>query len=430
MSAKVMLTGGNFQDCTGAVLANGYLTMKLSADEEVNDSLVCSGIEIRIQLDANGNVVSSPAQSVWGNDQLSPVNSFYKVTGYTVQGQIAFGPNNQQVIGSGGTFDVGSWVPNHVISWVPSPQPLAIEVVGTAFSSQTILDFVNTGNVIFTDLGNGQISASSSNSLALKVNGTPNSSQSVLNLISGKNVTITDGGSGNITFDTGNNIPSPDRARFSMFEAPTVNYTGGFAPIPVDDQLTTVDGGAIEVSVNPPDASNGASTTIQVIGGGFGHNIRLYQGLYWIYPGRKTTVRGVLRYRYDAIAAATEYFVGLSSNIGGANPTTSGDVLAIGFQKTAGNPIGNWILYTGASGSSTSTDTGIPAVLDQRYTFEIVVNSGVATASINGAQVATTSATLPVAPLGLMWYFHGSAGGGGGSNFAHFEYVYAENSTP
>jgi hypothetical protein len=162
MSSKVQLVGGNFQDCTGVVLANGYLTMKLSADEEVNDSLICSGIEIRIQLDANGNVVTSPGQFVWGNDQISPVNSFYKVTGYTVQGQIAFGPNNQQVTGSGGTFDVGSWIPNHVISWVPQVQSLSVQVAGIAFGSQSLLNFVNTGSVIFTDLGNGQISASMS----------------------------------------------------------------------------------------------------------------------------------------------------------------------------------------------------------------------------------------------------------------------------
>jgi hypothetical protein len=157
-ASKLQLINGQFQDVQGNPLANGYLTMKLSADEEVNDSLICSGVEIYIQLDANGNCVAG--QYVWGNDVMSPVNSFYKVTGYTVQGQIAFGPNNQQVIGSGGTFDVGSWVPNHVISWVPSVQSLSVEIAGTALGSQSILNFVNTGNVTFVDNGNGQISAS------------------------------------------------------------------------------------------------------------------------------------------------------------------------------------------------------------------------------------------------------------------------------
>jgi hypothetical protein len=170
---KVQLSGGNFQDVQGNLLNLGYLMMKLSADEEVNDSLICSGIEIRIQLDANGNVSTSPAQSVWGNDQMSPVNSFYKVTGYTASGQIAFGPNNQQVTGSGGVFDVGLWVPNHVISWVPSVQSLSVQIAGTALGSQSVLDFINTGNVIFTDVGSGQISASVTGSGSGTVTHTP-----------------------------------------------------------------------------------------------------------------------------------------------------------------------------------------------------------------------------------------------------------------
>ena len=134
---KVQLLGGQFQDSRGNALANGYLTMKLSSDEEVNDSIICSGIEIRIQLDANGSVVTSPAQSVWGNDVLLPVNSYYKVTGYTAAGQIGFGPNNQQVVGIG-SFDVGTWIPNSVISWVPSVQSLAPEPGAPLQSSPTV----------------------------------------------------------------------------------------------------------------------------------------------------------------------------------------------------------------------------------------------------------------------------------------------------
>src|ERR1035437_4335700 len=121
---KVQLTGGNFQDSSGGVLNLGYLLMKLSSDEEVNSSLICSGIEIRIQLDANGNVITTPPQSVWGNDQMLPDNSYYKVTGYTAAGQPAWGPNNQQVLGNGGTFDTGAWIPNTVISWVPGTSAL------------------------------------------------------------------------------------------------------------------------------------------------------------------------------------------------------------------------------------------------------------------------------------------------------------------
>lgn len=68
-ASKVELVGGNFQDSQGNLLVNGYLKMKLSSDEEVNDSLICSGIEITVTLDANGNAVAG--QYIWGNDVMS-----------------------------------------------------------------------------------------------------------------------------------------------------------------------------------------------------------------------------------------------------------------------------------------------------------------------------------------------------------------------
>jgi hypothetical protein len=169
MPAKTQLIGGNFQDLEGNVLANGYFTMRLNQDETVNDSQVCSGIIIRIQLDSTGNVATTSStppvtnQFVWANDIMVPVNSYYTVTVYSAAGQIVWGPNNQQVSSGGvggGTFDVGTWTPNTVISWTPSAQLVEFEVAGVPLSSQTTVDFVNTGNVTFTDEGGGQISAS------------------------------------------------------------------------------------------------------------------------------------------------------------------------------------------------------------------------------------------------------------------------------
>lgn len=160
--AKVELTGGAFQDSEGNVLANGYLTMRLSQDSVVNTSQICSGVEIKIDLDANGNVAVYPAhpvQSVWGNDQLSPANSFYRVTGYTSKGQPAWGPNNQQVIGDGGTFDVGTWVPNSVISWTPAVQVPVLEVNGVENVDQRLLNLVDTASIVWTDNGDGSVSA-------------------------------------------------------------------------------------------------------------------------------------------------------------------------------------------------------------------------------------------------------------------------------
>ena len=159
MPNTVQLIGGNFQDSEGNPLANGYLELKLNQDALVTGvGNICSGITITILLDVNGTVISSPAQYVWANDQMLPVNSYYRVTGFTAAGQMAWGPNNQQILGSGGTFDVGTWVPNQIISWTPSLQAPAITINGIPLSSQTALNFTSTNNsIVITNPSGGTI---------------------------------------------------------------------------------------------------------------------------------------------------------------------------------------------------------------------------------------------------------------------------------
>jgi len=159
MPSKVQLIGGNFQDSEGNVLSNGQLKFRLSQDASVSGvGNICSGVEITIPLDADGNVVTSPAQYLWGNDSLLPINTYYRVTGYTFAGQPAWGPNNQQVEGSG-TFDLGTWVPNSVISWMPVVnQPLVLENNGVLNSSQALLNLESSdSSVTITDEGGGNI---------------------------------------------------------------------------------------------------------------------------------------------------------------------------------------------------------------------------------------------------------------------------------
>jgi len=163
MASQVQLLNGHFQDSQGNVLAGGYLTFLLSQDASVNDSQICAGVEITVPLDAFGDVVSSPGVFLWGNDSLSPTNTYYRVTGYAADGQTVFGPNNQQVVGTG-TYDLGQWTPNTVISWFPSPQPLVLEVNGESASSQTLLNITGSG---VTDEGNGTIQISGGGGLSL-----------------------------------------------------------------------------------------------------------------------------------------------------------------------------------------------------------------------------------------------------------------------
>ena len=106
MASRVQLMGGDFQFATGERIAFGYLIFKINQDTFVGtDAQLSSEIEFRIDLDGDGNVVESPAQSVWGNDQTDVV-TYYKVSGHDARGLRVWGPNNQQVIGDGGRFSL------------------------------------------------------------------------------------------------------------------------------------------------------------------------------------------------------------------------------------------------------------------------------------------------------------------------------------
>lgn len=171
MPSKTQLTGGAFQDAEGNLLVNGYLKFKLSQDSSVSGvGNICSGIEITIQLDSVGNVASStstptaPNQYVWATDVFTTPNMFYRVTGYTAGGQPSWGPNNQQVTSGGtggGTFNVGTWTPNQVLSWTPPPSGVTLQHNGVSNSSQNLLNLESTnGSVSITDAGGGSLDLS------------------------------------------------------------------------------------------------------------------------------------------------------------------------------------------------------------------------------------------------------------------------------
>ncbi len=236
MPSKIQLTGGAFQDSEGGVLANGYLKFRLSQDASVSSvGNICSGVEITIQLDASGNVVVSPAQYVWGNDNLLPTNTFYRVTGYTAAGQPAWGPNNQQIQGSG-TFDLGTWIPNQVIRWSPSIQATQLEVNDTPNVVQTLLNLEAGTNVTLTDEGDGgvTIDVSIPAGSTFEVGGTHLTSQAVVNFQAGSGIGITNPSAGNVAI--ANTAPG------GSFSTATQAYMWGpgFTQIPTGSGTTTI----------------------------------------------------------------------------------------------------------------------------------------------------------------------------------------------
>jgi hypothetical protein len=238
-ASKTMLTGGSFQDSLGNPLANGTLKFHLSQDCLVSGvGTVCSGIDVIIQLDSTGNVASSastpsaPNQYIWSNLVMTPQNNYYRVTGYTAQGQIAFGGNNQQV-GSGATFNLDNWTPNTVLSWFPSSQNLSLEVNGSQASSQVLQNLVEGAGITITDEGGGVISFASSVTLNVEVGGTPLSSTNPINFEAGTGIAVTNPSAGNVLIT--NTAPSSgplNSSGFTGFAGPgidsTVYLTGGW----------------------------------------------------------------------------------------------------------------------------------------------------------------------------------------------------------
>ena len=81
--AKILITGGNFQDAAGNPIASGTVTFRLNTDAMAGDSQISAGRVISFPLDANGNL----SGFIWPNDQMLPNNTVYIARAYTAQGQ-------------------------------------------------------------------------------------------------------------------------------------------------------------------------------------------------------------------------------------------------------------------------------------------------------------------------------------------------------
>jgi hypothetical protein len=164
MSTQVILTGGNFTDAKGNPLANGSLVFELSQDVQVNSNeQICGNLPIVIQLDSTGNVLAtSPTQSIWPNDVMAPTNTFYTVTGYSATGQLAWGPNVQQVLHTPNPFHLETWIPNQLFYWTPSVNSILLQTNGINNGAQSKLNLVAGSGVSLTDDGAGDITITAS----------------------------------------------------------------------------------------------------------------------------------------------------------------------------------------------------------------------------------------------------------------------------
>lgn len=405
-ATKVQLTGGQFQDSEGNKLALGYLLMKLAMDANISGvGNIASGVEIRIQLDSNGSVVAG--QFVWGVDQMLPPNNYYRVTGYTEKGQPAWGPNNQQVVGSGGTFDVGTWVPNQVISWTPPLQNLELDTNGTLNPNQGRLNFQDTASVTWAVDGSGNLEASSAAGADLQVNGVDNTSQSVLDFEDTASVTWSNP-SGGVVRATA--VPQPPVLNtvfnnvhgwtVDMGTSQIVNYGSGLAAPNIGTSVFT-----------PSTAGHPSKLhqTSQAVGGGQATLMTAFS----VTPDINLNGLGFWKARAALASLSTgdEWYIGmtdvnLQSTYIQTTPTTQ-NVCA--FRYIGGAT--NWgACVCDGLGTSTIVDTGIARDANM-HTFLIVPNSNGTSIAfyIDGVLGATITTHIPTTNVGSNVSLKGNA---------------------
>ena len=111
---NLQLTGGNFQDCEGSVLANGYLLFQLTHDENFTPEgvQVCANPRVVVYLDSTGNVPASPITLVYSNDLMTPAGSMYKIRAFKADGTEAWAnPQYFSFPASPDPLDLGTLLP-------------------------------------------------------------------------------------------------------------------------------------------------------------------------------------------------------------------------------------------------------------------------------------------------------------------------------
>lgn len=341
-ATKVQLIGGNFQDSEGNVLALGSLKMRLSQDESITGvGQIGAGIVLTIDLDSGGAVSGSPVQSVWGNDQMTPLNSFYVVTGYDARGQLAWGPNNQQVIGDGGTFDVGTWIPNTVLSWT---YPAAVGPTGPTGGSGTVGPPTPVQILGGTTLLN----------TVRMWKAIPNSGS------------------------LGNNIgfsPNPTFGSSSLIAA-TSEHT-------CENTYSTTGAGGNQVSI----------CMTGVTGYGINPNAAQIYSTHTLLAAKwQTALVDLTNIRVWMVMS--DVYVGNVSHLKADVP----DISVIGFRYSTAAGDANWQAVCGTGGSQTVVDTGILADV-ALHAFGFAIGNGSVVFTIDGNTVATIFANIPLSTV-------------------------------
>lgn len=148
----------SFTDTSGNPLSFGYALIHLGDDGNAPDGLICNRTILRVNLDANGTMLTGP--QVWDNTTILPKGTYYVLRVYTNAGELVLGPRMVTI-----TVTQGITVPGTAWPWNPSlagnaSYPIANGSQSTNGTAPVVVA-VTPGNQI-TVSATGQVSAGTS----------------------------------------------------------------------------------------------------------------------------------------------------------------------------------------------------------------------------------------------------------------------------
>jgi len=145
-------TVGSFQDPFGVTLSRGFIALDLSETALITGGGELSTQRVVINLDVNGKVAAG--QLLYGNDQLTPSTTTYRMTVYYSNGNFAANWGRQRITGSA-PMDLALLVPSSDVGGiVTTPITFVQSKSSTNVSSLAFNSNNSEGNLIIVALSN------------------------------------------------------------------------------------------------------------------------------------------------------------------------------------------------------------------------------------------------------------------------------------
>ncbi len=160
MASPITVTA-TLNDPSGTALqGNAFIRFRLRNFQGFVPQIQTTSVLCETQIDAYPNSSGIVSQAIWGNNNISPINTFYTVEWW-----------NQGRVTSSGNYIFDGNTNLNTASPVNTPPPspgfeMVLENNGALNSSQTLLNLANTdGSVTITDVGGGTLQLSAGNVL-------------------------------------------------------------------------------------------------------------------------------------------------------------------------------------------------------------------------------------------------------------------------